>query len=56
MPQNLISDKSTNSSSNGDGVSIPQPHEFTEPFIQAQIKENFQAPRHWPLRGEVIGG
>ena len=22
------------------------------PFIQAQIKENIKAPRHWPLCGE----
>ena len=22
---------------------------LTEPFIQAQINENFKAPRHWPL-------
>ena len=22
---------------------------FTQPFIQAQIKENIKAPRHWPL-------
>ena len=25
---------------------------ITEPFIQAQIKENIKAPRHWPLWGE----
>ena len=25
---------------------------FTQPFIQAQIKENIKAPRHWPLWGE----
>ena len=25
---------------------------FTQPFIQAQIKENSKAPRHWPLRGK----
>ena len=25
---------------------------FTHPFIQAQIKENIEAPRHWPLWGE----
>ena len=25
---------------------------FTQPFIQAQIKENIKAPRHWPLCGE----
>ena len=24
---------------------------FTKPFIQAQIKENIKAPRHWPLCG-----
>ena len=29
---------------------------FTQPFIQAQIKENIKAPRHWPLWGESIGG
>ena len=22
---------------------------FTQAFIQAQIKENIKAPRHWPL-------
>ena len=29
-----------------------------EPFVQAQIKENIKAPRHWPLWGNppVIGG
>ena len=26
---------------------------FTLPFIQAQIKENIKAPRHWPLWGEI---
>ena len=25
---------------------------FTQPFIQAQIKENIKAPRHWPLWGK----
>ena len=25
---------------------------FSQPFIQAQIKENIKAPRHWPLCGE----
>ena len=25
---------------------------FTQPFIQAQIKENVIGPRHWPLCGE----
>ena len=24
---------------------------FTQSFVQAQIKENIKAPRHWPLRG-----
>ena len=24
---------------------------FTQPFIQAQIKENIKAPRHWPSYG-----
>ena len=28
---------------------------FTHPFIQAQIKENTKAPRHWPLCGEFTG-
>ena len=28
---------------------------FTQPLIQAQIKENTKAPRHWPLWGEFIG-
>ena len=22
---------------------------FTQPFIQAQVKENIKAPHHWPL-------
>ena len=25
---------------------------FTEPFIQAQIKESIKVPYHWPLWGE----
>ena len=28
---------------------------FIQLFIQAQIKENIIAPRHWPLRGEFTG-
>ena len=28
---------------------------FTEQLIQAQIKDNIQAPRHWPLCGEFTG-
>ena len=27
----------------------------TQPFIQAQIKENFKVPRHWLLCGEFAG-
>ena len=28
---------------------------LTQPLIQAQIKENIKAPRHWPLCGESTG-
>ena len=28
---------------------------FTQQFIQAEIKENIKAPRHWPLWGEFTG-
>ena len=28
---------------------------FIQSFIQAQIKENIKAPRHWPLWGEFTG-
>ena len=28
---------------------------FTQPFIQAQIKENIKTPRHWPLCREFTG-
>ena len=28
---------------------------FTQPFIQAEIKENIKAPRNWPLCGEFTG-
>ena len=28
---------------------------LTQPFIQAQIKENIKAPRHWSLWGEFTG-
>ena len=31
---------------------IASPRMFAQPFIQAQIKENIEAPRHWPLCGE----
>ena len=33
----------------------PKSRLFTQPFIQAQIKENIKAPRHWPLCGEFTG-
>ena len=42
------------SSSSHDDV-IKWKHLFTQPFIQAQIKENIKAPRHWPLCGEFTG-
>ena len=39
-----------------DGVSDHQPREcFTQPFIQAQIKENIKAPRHWPVNSPHKG-
>ena len=28
---------------------------FAQPLVQAHIKENIKAPRHWPLWGESIG-
>ena len=28
---------------------------LTQPFVQAQIKQNIQPPRHWPFWGEFIG-
>ena len=28
---------------------------FTQPFVQAQIKEKIKAPRQWPLWGEFTG-
>ena len=28
---------------------------FTHSFVQAQIKESIQVPRHWPLWGEFTG-
>ena len=33
----------------------PAPRMFAQPFVQAQIKENMKAPRHWPLWGESTG-
>ena len=37
-----------------DSVSPASPL-FTQPFIQTLIKENIEAPRHWPLCGEFTG-
>ena len=28
---------------------------FTQLLVQARIKDNIKAPRHWPLRGECTG-
>ena len=28
---------------------------FTQPFIQAQVKEKIKAPSHWPLWGDFTG-
>ena len=28
---------------------------FTQPFVQAHIKENIKVPPYWPLWGEVTG-
>ena len=39
-----------------DGVSNHQPHRcLLKLFIQAQIQENINAPRYWPLCGEFTG-
>ena len=36
-----------------DGVSNYQPHYFLlNRFFKAQIKENIEAPHHWPFWGE----
>ena len=37
------------------GVSNHQRLEFTQPFVQAQIKEMIKTPRHLPLWGEFTG-
>ena len=34
---------------------LPASRLFTQPFVQAQIKENIKAPRQWALWGEVTG-
>ena len=28
---------------------------FTQAFIQTEMKENIESPRHWPLWGEFTG-
>ena len=33
-------------------IKSPASRLFTQPLIQAQIKENIKAPHHWPLWGE----
>ena len=33
----------------------PASRVFTQLFIEARIKENIKAPRHWPLCGEFTG-
>ena len=33
----------------------PDSRLFTQPFIEAQIKENIKAPLHWPLYREFTG-
>ena len=38
-----------------DGVSKPASPLFTQPFIQAPIKEIIKAAHHWPLCGEFAG-
>ena len=37
------------------GFKSPASRLFTQPVIEAQIKENIKAPRHWPLCGEFSG-
>ena len=34
---------------------VSQITSLTHPFIEAQMKENIKAPRHWPQRGEFPG-
>ena len=40
---------------NGRDCVSPAYRFFTQLFVQAQIKESIEAPRHWPLWGEFIG-
>ena len=28
---------------------------YSQPFVEAQIKEDIKAPRHWPFIGEFTG-
>ena len=35
------------------GLKSPASRLFTLQFIQVQIKENIEVPRHWPLRGWI---
>ena len=37
-------------------LKLPASRLFTQPFIQAQIKEHIKAPRHRPLCGEFTNG
>ena len=37
-------------------LKLPASRLLTQVLIQAQIKENIKAPRHWPLCGEFTGG
>ena len=36
-------------------LQLPTSRLFTQPCVQAQIKENIKASRHWPLWGEFTG-
>ena len=36
-------------------MASPASRLFTQPFIQAQIKENIKAPPHWLLWRELTG-
>ena len=39
-----------------DGISNHQAYDcLLHRLFKAQIKENFKAPRHWPLSGEFTG-
>ena len=36
-------------------ISVMASRLFTQPFVQAQIKQNIKIPRRWPLWGEFTG-